>query len=37
VLDAIDALVAPGVNVDHECDAGWVPPWISDPGQRRRG
>ena len=36
-LDAIDALVAPGANVDHECDAGWVPPWISDVSMRRRG
>ncbi len=37
VLDAIDALVQPGTNVDHECDAGWVPPWISDASLRRRG
>lgn len=36
VLDAIDALVPPGTNVDHEADAGWVPPWIADPRQRRR-
>lgn len=37
VLDAIDALVSPGTNVDHESDAGWVPPWISDASRRRRG
>jgi aryl-alcohol dehydrogenase-like predicted oxidoreductase len=37
VLDAIDELVAPGTNVDHESDAGWVPPWISDASLRRRG
>jgi aryl-alcohol dehydrogenase-like predicted oxidoreductase len=37
VLDAIDALVPPGTNVDHDADAGWVPPWISDAAQRRRG
>lgn len=37
LLDALDALVAPGTNVDHEADAGWVPPWIADASQRRRG
>lgn len=36
-LDAIDALVAPGTNVDHDADAGWVPPWIADASHRRRG
>jgi aryl-alcohol dehydrogenase-like predicted oxidoreductase len=36
VLDVIDALVPPGTNVDHDSDAGWVPPWISDATQRRR-
>lgn len=36
VLDAIDALVPPGTNVDHEADAGWVPPWIADARLRRR-
>jgi aryl-alcohol dehydrogenase-like predicted oxidoreductase len=35
-LDAIDALVAPGTDVDAECDRGWVPPWITDARQRRR-
>ncbi len=37
LLDALDALVPPGTNVDHDADSGWVPPWISDAGQRRRG
>lgn len=36
VLDAIDAVVAPGVDVDPSCDRGWVPPWISDARLRRR-
>jgi aryl-alcohol dehydrogenase-like predicted oxidoreductase len=35
-LDAIDAIVAPGTDVDPDCDRGWVPPWISDAAQRRR-
>lgn len=37
LLDRLDALVAPGTNIDHDADAGWVPPWIADPAQRRRG
>lgn len=36
VLDAIDALVPPGSNVDHDADAGWVPPWIANASERRR-
>jgi hypothetical protein len=36
VLDAIDALVPPGTNIDHEADAGWHAPWIRDARQRRR-
>ena len=36
LLDAIDALVPPGTNVDHDADAGWVPPWITDARERRR-
>ncbi|HEX7094555.1 MAG TPA: aldo/keto reductase, partial [Acidimicrobiales bacterium] len=36
VLDAIDAVVAPGDVVDPSCDRGWIPPWISDPRLRRR-
>jgi aryl-alcohol dehydrogenase (NADP+) len=35
-LDAIDALVPPGTDVDPECDRGFIPPWISDARQRRR-
>jgi aryl-alcohol dehydrogenase-like predicted oxidoreductase len=35
VLDKIDEIVPPGTNVLDE-DAGWVPPWISDPARRRR-
>jgi aryl-alcohol dehydrogenase-like predicted oxidoreductase len=34
VLDAIDALVPPGFNV-NQADTGWVPPGLS-PQQRRR-
>jgi aryl-alcohol dehydrogenase-like predicted oxidoreductase len=36
VLDRIDALVAPGTNVDPAADAGWTPPWLTDPALRRR-
>jgi aryl-alcohol dehydrogenase-like predicted oxidoreductase len=35
-LDAIDALVAPGTDVDPDCDRGWIPPWIADSRRRRR-
>jgi aryl-alcohol dehydrogenase-like predicted oxidoreductase len=35
VLDRIDELVAPGVNLNH-ADAGWVPPALSDASRRRR-
>jgi aryl-alcohol dehydrogenase (NADP+) len=35
-LDAVDALVPPGTDVDPTCDRGWVPPWLADPRQRRR-
>jgi aryl-alcohol dehydrogenase-like predicted oxidoreductase len=39
VLDAIDALVPPGVTINR-ADEGWLPPWLStDPthsGARRR-
>jgi aryl-alcohol dehydrogenase-like predicted oxidoreductase len=35
-LDAIDALVDPGSDVDPECDRGWSPPWLTDVRQRRR-
>ncbi|HZQ59087.1 MAG TPA: aldo/keto reductase [Acidimicrobiales bacterium] len=34
VLDAIDAIVAPGTNL-NPADAGWSPPWLS-AGARRR-
>jgi aryl-alcohol dehydrogenase-like predicted oxidoreductase len=34
-LDAIDAIVPPGVTVDPE-DGGWTPPSLSDPWRRRR-
>jgi aryl-alcohol dehydrogenase-like predicted oxidoreductase len=36
VLDRIDALVAPGRNV-NPADAGWVPPALAEPQRRRRG
>jgi aryl-alcohol dehydrogenase-like predicted oxidoreductase len=36
VLDAIDAIVPPGVNLDHDADSGWIPPWLTDASQRRR-
>ena len=35
VLDAIDAIVAPGTNL-NDADAGWRPPHLDDPGARRR-
>jgi aryl-alcohol dehydrogenase-like predicted oxidoreductase len=35
VLDRIDALVAPGRNV-NPADAGYVPPALADPARRRR-
>jgi hypothetical protein len=36
VLDAIDDIVAPGVDLDPDCDRGWIPPWLSDATRRRR-
>jgi len=36
VLDRIDEIVAPGVNVNPE-DPGWVPPELTDARLRRRG
>jgi aryl-alcohol dehydrogenase (NADP+) len=36
-LDAVDALVPPGTDLDAACDSGWIPPWIADARQRRRG
>jgi aryl-alcohol dehydrogenase-like predicted oxidoreductase len=35
VLDAIDAIVPPGTNFSF-ADAGWSPPALSDPANRRR-
>jgi aryl-alcohol dehydrogenase-like predicted oxidoreductase len=35
VLDAIDRIVAPGVNVKAD-ERGWDPPWLADAAQRRR-
>ena len=35
VLDRIDAIVPPGVTL-NEADAGWQPPALTDPSQRRR-
>jgi aryl-alcohol dehydrogenase-like predicted oxidoreductase len=35
VLDRIDEIVAPGVNVRPD-DRGWDPPWLTDVSQRRR-
>ena len=35
VLDAIDAIVPPGMNL-NPVDAGWRPPALDDPSQRRR-
>jgi aryl-alcohol dehydrogenase-like predicted oxidoreductase len=35
VLDRIDEIVPPGVNVNPG-DTGWDPPWLTDPSLRRR-
>jgi aryl-alcohol dehydrogenase-like predicted oxidoreductase len=35
VLDRIDEIVAPGVNVNPN-DRGWDPPWLTDSSLRRR-
>ncbi len=35
LLDAIDAVVAPGTNVNRE-DSGWIPPALTNLRQRRR-
>jgi aryl-alcohol dehydrogenase-like predicted oxidoreductase len=35
LLDRIDEIVAPGVNVNPQ-DRGWDPPWLTDPALRRR-
>ena len=35
ILDAIDAIVPPGANLNPE-DAGWRPPHLDDPAARRR-
>ena len=35
VLDAIDAIVPPGTNL-NAADAGWRPPHLDDPASRRR-
>jgi aryl-alcohol dehydrogenase-like predicted oxidoreductase len=35
VLDRIDKIVAPGVNVNPN-DRGWDPPWLTDSSLRRR-
>ncbi len=35
VLDAIDQIVPPGVNVKAD-ERGWDPPWLADAAQRRR-
>ena len=35
VLDAIDEIVPPGVNVKAD-ERGWDPPWLADSAQRRR-
>ena len=35
VLDAIDEIVPPGVNVNQN-DSGWDPPSLTDPSLRRR-
>ncbi|MBM3658259.1 MAG: aldo/keto reductase [Actinobacteria bacterium] len=36
VLDAVDALVPPGIDVDPVADAGWTRPWLAEPAARRR-
>jgi aryl-alcohol dehydrogenase-like predicted oxidoreductase len=35
ILDRIDEIVSPGVNVNPG-DRGWDPPWLTDPSLRRR-
>ncbi len=35
VLDRIDEIVPPGVNV-NPADRGWDPPWLIDASLRRR-
>jgi aryl-alcohol dehydrogenase-like predicted oxidoreductase len=35
VLDRIDEIVAPGVNV-NPAERGWDPPWLTDSSLRRR-
>jgi len=35
VLDRIDEIVPPGRNV-NPVDGGWTPPWLDEPGRRRR-
>jgi aryl-alcohol dehydrogenase-like predicted oxidoreductase len=35
ILDRIDEIVPPGVNVNPG-DRGWDPPWLTDPSLRRR-
>jgi aryl-alcohol dehydrogenase-like predicted oxidoreductase len=35
VLDKIDAIVAPGTNL-NDADSGWRPPHLDDPAARRR-
>jgi len=35
VLDRIDEIVAPGINVNPN-DRGWDPPWLTDSSLRRR-
>ena len=35
VLDRIDAVVAPGRDIDPS-DTGWTPPWLADAWRRRR-
>jgi len=35
VLDAVDAIVPPGTNL-NAADAGWRPPHLDDPASRRR-
>jgi diketogulonate reductase-like aldo/keto reductase len=35
LLDEIDAVVAPGTNL-NPADAGWLPPSLTDPKERRR-
>jgi aryl-alcohol dehydrogenase-like predicted oxidoreductase len=35
ILDRIDEIVPPGVNV-NPADTGWDPPWLTEPSLRRR-